>query len=114
MPDNEGPLLSIIVINFGKKEHLPRLISSLEKSEFKDFELIVGSIGSNAEKGAFSSNGLRNSVIKIKLVELDKNYGAPENRNILASHASGKYLMFLDNDTEILEDTLEKAISFIS
>ena len=35
------------------------------------------------------------------------------NRNVLASYAKGEYLLFLDNDTEILEDTLTNVMDFV-
>lgn len=120
MPDNEGPLLSIIVINFGSEEYLQNLMYSLEKSTFKDFELIVGNID-NIKKSAdniieekFSNlDQLKSTKTKLKLVRLEKNYGKPGNLNALASYAHGKYLLFLDNDTEILKDTIERAMNFL-
>ncbi|MFP3261119.1 MAG: glycosyltransferase family 2 protein [Sulfolobus sp.] len=116
MNDTKEPLLSIIVINFGEEEHLHKLISSLEKSTFKDFELLLGDVilsnSNNTKIKGTVAEKLISSNINFKLVRLE-NYGAPGNRNVLASYAKGEYLLFLDNDTEILEDTLTNVMDFI-
>jgi Predicted glycosyltransferases len=111
------PSLSIIVINFGGEEYTRKLISSLEKSTFKDFELIIGDvISSNSNnfkvEGALSKKSNSGNT-NFKLIRLENNYGAPGNRNVLASYANGVYLLFLYNDTEILEDTLTNVMDFI-
>jgi Predicted glycosyltransferases len=111
------PSLSIIVINFGEEEYTRKLISSLEKSTFKDFELLIGDVilsnsNNTKVKGAVSEK-LISSNINFKLIRLENNYGAPGNRNVLASYAKRVYLLFLDNDTEISEDTLTHVMDFI-
>ena len=111
------PSLSIIVINFGEEEYTRKLISSLEKSTYRDFELIIGDVissNSNNSKveGALSEKS-NSSNINFKLIRLENNYGAPGNRNVLASYAKGEYLLFLDNNNEILEDTLTNVMDFI-
>jgi GT2 family glycosyltransferase len=117
MNNTKEPLLSIIVINFGEEEHLHKLISSLEKSTFKDFELLIGDVilsnSNNTKIKGTVSEKLISSNINFKLIRLENNYGAPGNRNVLASYAKGEYLLFLDNDTEILEDTLTNVMDFI-
>ena len=79
------PSLSIIVINFGEEEYSRKLISSLEKSTYRDFELIIGDVissNSNNSKveGALSEKS-NSSNINFKLIRLENNYGAPGNRN---------------------------------
>ncbi|ADB86764.1 glycosyltransferase family 2 protein [Saccharolobus islandicus] len=117
MNDTKEPSLSIIVINFGEEENLHKLISSLEKSTFKDFELLLGDVilsnSNNTKIKGTVSEKLISSNINFKLIRLENNYGTPGNRNVLASYAKGEYLLFLDNDTEILEDTLTNVMDFI-
>jgi GT2 family glycosyltransferase len=93
-------LLSIIVLNVGGREHLPKLLNSLSKSTFTDFEIIVA-----------DTQELDGNFVKVKL---DANYGPPKNRNIAFQHSKGNFILFLDNDTEVLPDTLSKFIEFIS
>ncbi|WP_016729832.1 glycosyltransferase [Saccharolobus islandicus] len=92
--------LSIIVVNVKGKENLPRLISSLNRSTYKDFELIVVD-----DSNSISGN--------LKLVNITKDLGLAYCRNKGVEASSGKFLLFLDNDTELTEDTLEKFIGFI-
>ncbi|WP_338602472.1 glycosyltransferase family 2 protein [Sulfolobus tengchongensis] len=92
-------MLSIIVVNVKGKENLPRLLSSLDKSTFKDFELIV--VDTQDINGNF------------KLVKIEKDLGLAYCRNKGVEASQGKFLLFLDNDTELMVDTLENFIKFI-
>lgn len=92
--------LSIIVVNVKGKENLPRLMASLKKSTYKDFELIV--VDNETTLGDF------------KLVKIERDLGLAYCRNKGAEISSGRFLLFLDNDTEVMEDTIEKFIEFIN
>lgn len=95
--------LSIIVVNVKGKEKFPLLYNSLLRSSFKDFEVIVV----DDRENKFSDPRFKN--VKIK-----EDKGLAYCRNLGVYNSSGHYLLFLDNDTEIVEDTLEKFISYIA
>jgi Predicted glycosyltransferases len=90
--------LSIIVVNVKGKEYLPNLLESLKRSSYNDFELII--VDDEQIFGPF------------KLIKIEKDLGPAYCRNF-ASYAKGEYLLFLDNDTELLPDTIFKAVEFI-
>jgi Predicted glycosyltransferases len=90
--------LSIIVVNVKGKDHLPKLLESLKRSSYNDFELIV--IDDEQISGPF------------KLIKIEKDLGPAYCRNF-ASYAKGEYWLFLDNDVELLPDTIFKAVEFI-
>jgi len=90
--------LSIIVVNVKGKDYLPKLLESLKRSSYNDFELIV--VDDEQISGPF------------KLIKIEKDLGPAYCRNF-ASYAKGEYLLFLDNDTELLPDTMFKAVEFI-
>ncbi|NON63307.1 glycosyltransferase family 2 protein, partial [Acidianus sp. RZ1] len=97
------PLLSIIVVNVKGREHLSNLIKSLENSSFKDFELIIVDI---------KENKLRTQLeVKEVLIEEDKGLAFCRNKGLLASNSN--LVLFLDNDTEVLKDTLLKFVNFL-
>lgn len=50
---------------------------------------------------------------RIQLIELDKNVGASESRNVAIRKAKGKYIAFLDSDDLWEPQKLEKQISFM-
>ena len=100
------PFFSIIIPTYNEEEYLPKLLDSLERQTFKDFEIIVS-----------------DSESTDKTLELAKASGAkiisnpkkhPGNgRNLGAKEANGKWLFFLDADTyledkESLQKTFEK------
>jgi GT2 family glycosyltransferase len=90
--------LSIIVVNVKGKDSLPKLLESLKRSSYNDFELII--VDDEQISGPF------------KLIKIEKDLGLAYCRNF-ASYAKGEYLLFLDNDTELLPDTIFKAVEFI-
>jgi GT2 family glycosyltransferase len=48
----------------------------------------------------------------VKLIRLDKNVGFAKANNIAAQHASGKYLLLLNPDTLLIEDSITKVVEF--
>jgi len=105
----ELPLVSIIIVNFNDKRHLYRCLSSILKSEYPSFEIIVvdnGSTDGSVElvKKLFGNNP------RIKLIQNERNLGPAAGRNIGAEVAKGRYLAFLDNDTEVNPKWLKEAV----
>lgn len=106
----KDPVLSIIIPCFNAKKYIEKCLDSILRSTFKDFEIIVIDDGSTdgsrkyLEKkysniGYRANNGERS--IPLKVIFLPKNVGPAQARNIGAKKARGKYLFFLDIDTEI-------------
>ncbi len=76
------------------------LLSSLAKSTFKNFEIIIGDDASRTEKPKAL---LRR---KLTIVRLALNSGPAAARNAAAKKAKGKVLVFLDSDVTVYPDTL--------
>lgn len=92
------PELSCIIITLNEEKYLPKLLNSLKKQTFKDFEIIVADYNSKdktrqiARKyGCRITKGGRQSVA----------------RNNGAKIAKGKYLVFLDADSILDKDFLK-------
>ncbi len=100
------PLLSVIILNIGGREYLPKLLESLSNSRFDDFEIVIADT-----EEVDITNSLKNKIVVEKL---DKNYGPPGNRNRAFKRAKGEYILFLDNDTTVDENTLGNFIEYIS
>ena len=88
---------SIIIPNWNGKHLLGLCLSSLRKQTFKNFEIIVVDNGSRDG----STGYIKRCYPTIRLIELDKNYGFAKAVNIGISKAKGKYLILVNNDTEI-------------
>jgi GT2 family glycosyltransferase len=103
--------LSVIIVNYNGKEYADKCINSVFFSKSNNLEIILvdnGSLDGSIEylKNKYLSFG--NRFIR---VSLEKNYGPALARNKGVERANGKYLCFLDNDTEVEENWANIAIT---
>ena len=104
---DECPSVSVTIVNFNGKDLLRRCLASLLTTNYPNFEIIV--VDNASTDGSIELvKKLFGSYSFIKVVENRENFGHAEGCNIGARVAKGKYLVFLDSDTEI------KAGGFIS
>ena len=97
--DEGCPSVSIIIVNFNGKELLKRCLTSLLTTNYPNFEIIV--VDNASTDGSVESiKKLFGSCPYIKIVENRENSGHAEGCNIGARVAKGRYLVFLDSDTE--------------
>ena len=95
-------MLSIIIPTKNEEEYLPKLLGSIKKQTFKDYEVIVADNNSKDKTKKIAKK------YKCKIVR----GGLPgKARNRGAKAATGDILLFLDADTELkTKDFLSKAI----
>ena len=94
---------SIIVPAYNAAESIKRCINSIKKQSFREFEMIVVNDGSSDA----TEEVLREeeSLLFLKVIHT-KNNGVSSARNTGLSHAEGDYVIFLDSDDEMTEDSL--------
>jgi len=109
-----NPIASVILLNHNGSQFLEHCISSLAAQTFADFELIVVDNGStdNSVK-IVEGHVARGKIGRLRLVANPRNLGYSEGNNVGAAHASGKYLIFLNNDTYVDADWLRELVSFL-
>lgn len=97
-------MLSIIIPTLNEEKYLPRLLESIKKQSFSDYEIIVSDGGSQDATAAIAkSSGC--------LFVEDKIHHHPSwQRNNGAAIATGEILLFLDADTVLQAGFLAKAI----
>ncbi len=93
---------SVIIPTYNRGWLIKESVDSVLNQEFKDFELIVVDDGSTDN----TLEVLRSYGSRIKLLT-QKNSGGPTARNLGAQNASGKYLLFLDDDDLFFPYTLK-------
>ncbi|MDD5552197.1 MAG: glycosyltransferase family 2 protein [Candidatus Pacebacteria bacterium] len=98
------PAVSIIVLNWNGKKWLKECFSSIYKQNFKDFEVILADNNSSDSSVEYT----RKNWPKVKIIELSKNFGYAEGNNKAAKISQGEFLLFLNNDTKIQNNFLEK------
>lgn len=105
--------LSIIIVNFNAKKYLSKCLDSVLESNLKNIEIIVVD---NASKDG-SVNDLKKymekSGAKIKLIDNKKNMGFSAANNQGIKKAIGRYVLFLNPDTNVYPSTLKYMVNFM-
>jgi len=103
-------MVSIIIPHYNGKDLLYNCIDSIYKNiSIKEFELIVVDNASTDD----SINRIKSSFESVKIISSNSNLGYSGGCNLGATHASGKYLLFLNNDTEHSSEWIEKLVHFL-
>ena len=101
---------SVIIANFNGKDYLNRCLNSVLR-EKGDYEIIVVDDDSPDKSGHLAYEQFKNNP-RVKFILSKKNRGVAYSRNTGAKITRGKYLFFLDNDTEIKPNWLSKIDGF--
>ena len=101
--------LSIIIVNYNVKEFLQNLIHSIEKASSNLTKEII--IIDNASDDG-SVDFIKEKFPQIKLIANQTNLGFGKANNIGLKQATGKYILLINPDTLVAEDTFEKMIQF--
>jgi GT2 family glycosyltransferase len=102
------PKISVVVLNYNGREWLPRCFESLERQTiFRDIEVILTDNHSSDGSDKFAAGWLEKTG-KGRVVQNGANlYYCGANNNGAAA-ATGEFLLFLNNDTWLEPDCLEK------
>ena len=101
--------LSIIIVNYNVKEFLQNLIHSIEKATKNlSSEIIV--IDNASTDGSIEL--LKSKFPSIKLIENKTNLGFGKANNIGIQVSKGKYIVMINPDAIVSEDTFIKMINF--
>ena len=97
--------LSIIIVNYNVKYFLEQCLKSVELSS-KKIKNEVFIVDNNSTDG--SSEMVKKKFPKYKLIENKKNIGFSRANNQAIKKSTGKYILLLNPDTILEEDTLKK------
>src|ERR1700691_5714323 len=108
-----APLFSVVIPTYNRLHPLQRCVEALAQGYPRDlYEVIVVDDGSNPPVD------LRRYTESMQIVALrHNNRGPARSRNVGAAHASGRYLVFLDDDCQVSTGwftNLEKSLVNIS
>jgi GT2 family glycosyltransferase len=94
MTMKESPLVSIVILNYKRRDALMRSLESARQQSYENREIIV--VDNNSQDGV--REFLASSAPEVRLIELDENRGASGGRNAGIRAAKGNIIITLDND----------------
>ena len=103
--------LSIIIVNYNVKYFLEQCLKSVELST-KKIKNEVFIVDNNSQDGSIEM--VKKKFPKYLLIQNKKNVGFSKANNQAIKKAKGKYILLLNPDTILEEDTLKKCINFIN
>ncbi|HMT12732.1 MAG TPA: glycosyltransferase family 2 protein, partial [Ignavibacteria bacterium] len=104
--------ISVIIVNYNVKELLGQCINSIVSAAGRlSVETIV--VDNNSFDGSVEYLREKFGGLKqLKIIDSPVNLGFAKANNLGAKEASGEYLLILNPDTILQEDTLEKSLEF--
>lgn len=101
------PLVSIITVNYDQPEVTCELIESLLHITYPSWELLVVDNASPTKDPGY----IATKYPSVKLIRSQKNLGFAGGNNLGIREARGKYLLLINNDTEVEPGFLEPLVS---
>ena len=90
-------MFSIIIPTYQRFSQLEQCIIRLKLQQYKKFEVIIVEDGGNNKEEILSIS----NELDVKYLILENKMNVSVKRNIGASKANGKYLIFLDDDDSV-------------
>lgn len=98
----EEPLVSILIPNKDHIDDLEKCIRSIQKSDYKNYEIIVIENNSTEEETFTYYKQIESEQIHVVYYKGEFNFSAVNNFG--AEHAKGEYYLLLNNDTEMIHE----------
>lgn len=103
--------LSIIIVNWNSWEDLDRCLRSIKKYA-RDISLETIVVDNNSSQPGYEQAAKNHPEVRI--IILPENVGFPVANNIGFETAKGEFLLALNPDTEIYENTLQHSMAFLN
>lgn len=100
------PKITILIPNYNGKKWLKQCLPTVIKSTYSNKEILVVNNGSTDDSAEF----LQNNYPNVKVLEIKKNRGYAGANNLGVRKASGKYVLLLNNDTQVTPRFLEPLV----
>ena len=105
------PTLSIVIVNYNVRHFLTNCLDSIEKSKKMGFHVETIVVDNASIDGSITA--IRSSFPEVKLIENKTNVGFGKANNQGFDTASGQYILALNPDTILQEDTLNRCWQFM-
>lgn len=105
---NSNPLISLITVNYNQPEVTCDFLNSMRRVTYPNTEIIVVDNGSKVPV-----DEVEKAFPEIMLIRSKENLGFAGGNNLGIKAAKGKYLLFINNDTEVEPDFLEPMVELL-
>jgi len=108
--------VSVIITNYNGAVFIRRLLWSLKKQSFSDFEVIFVDNGSTDDTLMVLRDILKERSFKdvlVKIVPNRHNLGFCKGNNIGLKYANGEYIVFLNGDTYVSSEWMERLVKVL-
>lgn len=109
---NKKPLVSVIIPVFNGASFLVEAVDSVQKSEFKDFEIILIDDGST-DNSKMLCRILDEKYDNLHFYDFKENKGLGRVLNFALKKAQGKYICRLNQDDHMLPHRMARQIDFL-
>jgi hypothetical protein len=106
---NDWPLVSIITVNYNQSAVTIEFLESMRHCTYPNFEIWVVDNASPTDNPEI----IKEKFPDIHFIRTEKNLGFAGGNNVAVRKASGKYLLFINNDTEIEPGFLEPMVELL-
>jgi len=103
------PLVSIITINYNQSEVTLAFLESMRHCTYPHSEIWVVDNASPSDNPAI----IKEKYPEINFIQTEKNLGFAGGNNVAVRKAQGKYLLFINNDTEVDPGFLEPMVELL-
>ncbi len=105
----EFPLVTLITVNYNGLDYTTELLNSIRSFQYTPLEIFVVDNASIINP----TNLLNDFYPEVKVIRSEINLGFAGGNNLALPYAKGKYLFFINNDTEFTENCLQKLVEFM-
>ena len=107
------PILSIIIVNWNAGSQLVDVVCSIAQYHHGLVSSVIIVDNSSVDDSLAQVEALRKSPFQLQIIRNAENRGFGAACNQGAADAAGDYLLFLNPDTRLFEDSLTKPIDFM-
>lgn len=111
--NNSHPLVSVIIPVFNGASFLVEAVDSVQKSEFRDFEILLINDGST-DNSKMLCRILEEKYPNLRFFDFEINQGLGRVLNFALKEARGKYICRLNQDDHMLPHRMQKQVDFLT
>ena len=105
--------LSIIILSYNTRERLKKCLESLRRMKSGEGKVEIIVVDNGSSDGTEERFWAGKQNLKIKLIKNRENLGFAKGNNIGIKQATGKYILLLNSDTLVNENTISKMLAFM-